>query len=55
MTSTTIEAIPVKDNDRGINALEVNVYYSLGGCSMCSYRNEPRGYYISVTPVRYAW
>ena len=53
MTSTTIEAIPVKDNDRGINALEVNVYYSLGGCSMCSYRNEPRGYYISVTPVRY--
>ena len=53
MTHTTIESIPVKDNQRGINALEVSAYYSLGGMSMASYRRESRGYYISVTPVRY--
>lgn len=53
MHSTTIESIPVKTNDRNIDALEVCAYYSLGGANMSSYRNEPRGYYISVTPVKY--
>lgn len=53
MIHTTIESIPVKNNQRGIDALEVSAYYSLGGMSMWSYRHESRGYYISVTPVRY--
>lgn len=53
MKHTTIETIPVKDNSKGINALDVSAYYSLGGLSMYSYRNEARGYYISVTPVKH--
>lgn len=53
MNSTTIESIPVKANDKNIDALEVCAYYSLGGANMATYRNEPRGYYISVTPVKY--
>lgn len=53
MKNTIIESIPVKANSSGIDALEVSAYYSLGGANMCSYRNERRGYYISVTPVKY--
>lgn len=53
MKHTTIESIPVKENSKGIDALDVSAYYSLGGANMFSYRNESRGYYISVTPVKH--
>lgn len=53
MTHTKIASIPVKNNPNGIDALDVSVYYSLGGTNMYSYRTEDRGYYISVTPVKY--
>lgn len=35
----------------GNKKLELNVYYSLGGMNYFNYKNEPRGYYGSVTPV----
>lgn len=31
--------------------IKIEVYYNLGGYNVFSYRNEPRGYYLSVTPV----
>lgn len=32
--------------------LKIELYYSLGGYNMFSYRQERRGYYISCTPVK---
>ena len=43
------EYIPAKGPQ--INNLKVEVYYSLGGTNWFTYKNEPRGYYLSVTPV----
>ena len=34
------------------NHLEVEVYYSLGGMNYFTGKNEGRGYYLSVTPVK---
>lgn len=31
--------------------LKVEVYYSLGGMNYFTYKSEPRGYYLSVTPI----
>ena len=31
--------------------VKVEVYYSLGGMNYFTYKVEPRGYYLSVTPV----
>ena len=53
MKDITIESIPVKANQQGISALEVQAYYSLGGVNLYSYKSESRGYYIAVTPVKY--
>lgn len=33
------------------NNLKVEVYYSLGGFNYFTYKNDPRGYFLSVTPV----
>lgn len=52
MTNTTIASLPLKSNPDGFDALDVSVYYSLGGTNMFSYKTEDRGYYISVTPVK---
>ena len=30
--------------------LEVSLYYSLGGTNLWSYKTEPRGYWLGVTP-----
>ena len=35
----------------GPDELKVEVYYSLGGFNLWNYREEPRGYWLSVTPV----
>lgn len=34
-----------------ITHLRVEVYYSLGGYNLFTYKQEPRGYYLSVSPV----
>lgn len=31
--------------------LKVELYYSLGGTNVFTYKDEPRGYYLSVSPV----
>lgn len=31
--------------------LKVELYYSLGGYNLFTYKHEPRGYYLSVSPV----
>lgn len=34
------------------NYLKVELYYSLGGMNYFNYKNEQRGYYVSVCPVQ---
>ena len=34
-----------------VSHLRIDLYYHLGGWNMFTYRDEPRGYYLSVTPV----
>lgn len=36
----------------GCTHIECSVSYSLGGVNIRNYRNDPRGYYAHVTPVR---
>ena len=31
--------------------IKVELYYALGGINYFTYKNEPRGYYLSVSPV----
>ena len=33
-------------------SLKTEVYYSLGGMNYFTSKNEPRGYYVSVSPVQ---
>lgn len=33
------------------NHLKVSVFYDLGGINYSNYKTEPRGYWVSVTPV----
>lgn len=35
------------------NSLCVRIYYDLGGYNCFTYREKPRGYYISVTPIEH--
>ena len=41
----------IKANGKGVNALRCELYYSLGGFNYFTYKNEARGYYLSVSPV----
>ena len=41
----------IKANGKGVNALRCELYYSLGGINYFTYKNEARGYYLSVSPV----
>jgi hypothetical protein len=34
------------------NYLKIHVYYHLGGMNYFTYKQEARGYYLSVTPVK---
>lgn len=43
-----VKNIPLEGTDQ---VLEVKVYYSKGGLNYFNYKSEPRGYYVSVTPV----
>lgn len=42
--------IELKQNNTATH-LKVEVYYKLGGINYCTYKQEPRGYYLSVSPV----
>ena len=42
------ELIPLEKEN---NFLKVELYYSLGGFNYFTYKEEPRGYYLSATPI----
>ena len=37
---------------KGVTHLKVETFYNLGGTNVFNGRNEPRGYYLSVCPVK---
>lgn len=43
--------LKLKDNVQKATHLKVETYYSLGGINYWTYKNEERGYYLSVVPV----
>lgn len=43
--------IPLPLNDMKATHLKVEVYYNLGGFNAFTYKEEKRGYYLSVSPV----
>lgn len=43
--------IDVTGENTKANALKIEVYYSLGGMNLFTYKQEKRGYYLSVCPV----
>ena len=45
------KSIALENPTRDANTLEIEVYYHLGGMNYFTGRNEPRGYYLSVTPA----
>jgi hypothetical protein len=38
------------DGSSTVNTVEAEIYYSLGGMNYFTYKNDPRGYYFSLTP-----
>jgi hypothetical protein len=44
----------IKNGNRNATHLKAEVYYALGGVNYFTYKNEPRGYYLSVIPVEIA-
>lgn len=35
----------------GVNCLKIEVYYHLGGMNYFTYKEEKRGYYLSILPI----
>lgn len=46
--------LAVKENNSKVTHLKVEIYYSKGGMNYFTYKIEPRGYYLSVSPVEYS-
>lgn len=44
--------VAIEPKEDGCNYIKQQLYYSKGGPNMFTYKNEQRGYYISVTPVK---
>ena len=38
------------DGSSTVNTVEAEIYYSLGGVNYFTYKQEPRGYWFSLTP-----
>ena len=47
----SITTVSKKYIEREGKELKIHLYYNIGGANYASYRNEARGYYLSVTPV----
>lgn len=43
--------LAVKENPEHTTHLKIEVYYHLGGMNYFTYKEEKRGYYLSVSPV----
>ena len=54
MAGNTVYKKYIVAKGEGVNRLKVECYYDLGGMNYWNYKNEPRGYYVSVTPVEVA-
>ena len=54
MNNTTItkKYISVQSPTEEVTHLKVELYYSMGGWNYFVGKQEPRGYYLSVTPVK---
>ena len=50
MANNTVKKEYIKMREAG-KYLKVELYYSLGGINYFTYKNEPRGYYLSACPV----
>ena len=44
--------IKLADNDRGVTHAEIRVYYDLGGYNLATYKEEARGYYLTILPIK---
>ena len=44
----------LKSNGKNATHLKIELYYSLGGYNYFTYKQEGRGYYLSVVPVERA-
>lgn len=44
--------LEVKNPTKEVNALRVEVYYNKGGYNLWTHKEEKRGYYASIMPVR---
>lgn len=51
MKTNAIETRYYKSIKEGCTHIEASVYYSLGGMNYFTYKQEQRGYYISIVPV----
>ena len=43
--------VPIENPNSDANYYKIEVYYHLGGINYFTYKTEPRGYYLSITPV----
>ena len=43
--------LAVKENNKGVTHLKIELCYNLGGMNYFTYKKEARGYYLSVVPV----
>lgn len=46
-----MKLIKLKEN-KNANFLKIEVNYNLGGYNYFTYKSEPRGYYLSISPVQ---
>lgn len=52
MSKHIIQKLYKVNDGTDTNYMKAYLYYSLGGCNMFTYKNEPRGYYVSIGPVK---
>lgn len=52
MEIITKEYKALKPNGNKFTDIKCELYYDLGGMNLFTYKEEPRGYYVSVTPVQ---
>ena len=43
--------IAIENSDHNANFLKIELSYNLGGYNVFTYKEEPRGYYLNVSPV----
>ena len=44
--------IPIPETEY-CNCMQVEIYYTLGGYNVWNYKVDPRGFYLSITPMKH--